>query len=148
MDKFTKTTEIDISAMNEMEDETPKKSSAGKVIAMIFCLIFAIIIWFLVMELDTSKQERKFENISVEIIGGEDYLIQGDLSVDVVFVGTNKELASIKKDEIKATLDLSAASIDFSGKEKEYAVSITLPNITNSGVYNQAASVSLKIVEK
>lgn len=147
MDKFTKTTEIDISAMNEMEDETPKKSSVGKIVAMVLCLILAIVIWFVVMEVDTSMQQRTFENISVEIVGGEGYSIQGDLVVDVVFIGTNKNLARINEKHIRATLDLSKVNIDLIG-QKEYPVSITFSEGFNSGIYNEIASVSLKIVKK
>ena len=148
MDKFTKTTEIDISAMNDMEDETPKKSSAGKIIAMILCLIFAIIIWFLVMELDSTSQERKFEGISVELIGSEGYMIQGDLTIDVVFNGTNKNLANIDANDIKATLDLSKTDIDTTGKEMEYIVSISLLDDTIANVESLEAKISLKITEK
>ncbi len=147
MDKFTKTTEIDISAMTEMEDETPKKSNVGKVVAMIFCLILAIFIWLFVMEIDTSIQEREYKDISVEKIGDAGYTVLGDLCVDVVLKGVSKELADISKDDIHVILDFSKIkNIDF-GNEHEYSVDIILPDDAGKSVTSETANVVLTIKE-
>ena len=124
MDKFTKTTEIDISAMTEMEDETPKKSNVGNVIAMICCLIFAIIIWLFVMEIDTSEKTRAYNDISISVIGNEGYVVSGNKTVDVVLKGISKELADVDRDDIQAILDFSEINNIFVGEEHEYSVKI------------------------
>ena len=46
MAKFTKTTEIDISAMHEVvEEETPKKNRLGWIISIIVAIIIAFVVW-------------------------------------------------------------------------------------------------------
>lgn len=147
MDKFTKTTEIDISAMTEMEDETPKKSNVGNVIAFISCLIFAIVIWLFVMEIDTSLQEREYNDISVEKIGDAGYTVSGNLNVDVVLKGINKELADIDKDDIRVVLDFSKIkNIDeVEGREQEYSVDVILPDNAGESVQSQTTNVKITI---
>ena len=150
MDKFTKTTEIDISAMTEMEDETPKKSNVGNVIAMVCCLILAIFIWLFVMEIDTSIQQREYKDISVEKIGYDAYTVSGDLSVDVVLTGISKELADINKDDIHVILDFSKIkNIDeVEGSEHEFSVDIELPDDAGSSIKSENATVKLIINKK
>lgn len=144
MDKFTKTTEIDISAMTEMEDETPQKSSAGKVVAMIFCLIFAIIIWLFVMEIDTSIQEREYKNISILKVSDAGYTVTGDENVDVILTGFSHELADIDRNEIRAILHFSPEKIVL-GKEHEYSVEIELPDDVGESVKSTVTTVKLTI---
>ncbi len=146
MDKFTKTTEIDISAMTEMEDETPQKSSTGKIIAMICCLILAMIIWLFVMEIDTTIQEREYNDISVEPIGNAGYTILGDLNVDVTLTGINRELADINKDDISVKLDFGAIkdSIEI-GKEKAYPVTVQLSDGAGESVKSKFVDITLTI---
>ena len=72
MDKFTKTTEIDISTMHDvMEEETPKKNNFAKVIAIIIsfivfaraAIVFRIFITVFVLPLKISLRiitERPF----------------------------------------------------------------------------------------
>ena len=146
MDKFTKTTEIDISAMTEMEDETPKKSNVGNVIAMICCLILAIIIWLFVMEIDTSIQEREFKDITVEKISDAGYTVSGNLNVNVVLTGVSNELASINKEDIHAILDFSDIenNIIFD-TEHEYSVTIQLPQDVGESVKSKVTNIRLTI---
>lgn len=144
MDKFTKTTEIDISAMTEMEDETPKKSNVGNIIAFISCLIFAIIIWLFVMEIDTTIQERTYNDISIEKIGDAGYTVSGELSVDVVLTGISRELANIGKEDIRVILDFSKIKNIVIGSEHEYSVDIELPDDAGD-VLSQTTTVKLTI---
>ena len=144
MDKFTKTTEIDISAMTEMEDETPRKSSVGKVVAMIFCLIFAIIIWLFVMEIDTSIQEREYKNISILITDDTGYVVTGEKSIDVVLTGLNSELADIEKDQIKAYLKVSSLNVVL-GENREYPIVVELPDDVGESVKSTEISAKLTI---
>ena len=144
MDKFTKTTEIDISAMTEMEDETPKKSSAGKVIAMIFCLIFAIIIWLFVMEIDSSIQEREYNNISILKDNNVGYTITGEETIDIILTGLNKELADIDRDEIKVYLQVDSLDVVL-GEEKEYPVKIDLPDDAGDSIQIKNTEPKVKL---
>ena len=51
MTKFTKTTEIDISAMQDViEEETPKRSKLSFVLPMIISVVLAFFIWIYVTE--------------------------------------------------------------------------------------------------
>lgn len=99
MDKFTKTTEIDISAMNSMEEETPKSSKAGKVIAIILSLIIAIAIWLYVIETDPTKYDKTYNDIEVPIVNISDLNVQIE-NVSVVLSGTKRALADVKIEDI------------------------------------------------
>ena len=65
MDKFTKTTEIDISSMSAIEEDTPKSGKWGKIVALILCLLLSVIIWVYVMETDTSIKTKTIEDVRV-----------------------------------------------------------------------------------
>ena len=60
MDRFSKTTEIDTAEITAatMEDDTPKKSKATNIIALVLCLLIAVIVWIFVMETDTNYIEK------------------------------------------------------------------------------------------
>ena len=150
MDKFTKTTEIDISAMTEMEDETPKKSSVGKIVAMICCLVFAIIIWLFVMEIDTSIHEKQYDDISVQVCNNNDkYDILGidNMKIDVVLTGINRELADINKEDIDIFLDISKIEQDIElGKQKSYPV-VVQPKGAGETVQSAPISITVTIKE-
>lgn len=150
MDKFTKTTEIDISAMTEMDDETPKKSNVGNIIAFICCLIFAIFIWLFVMEIDSTIHERAFDDIYVEVFGNEDagYTVSGDLKVDVVLTGVSNELADVDKDDIRVIFDFSKVKNIIVGSEQEYSVDIELSDDVGNSVSSKNATVKLTINKK
>ena len=134
-----------------MEDETPKKSKVGKVIAMIFCLISAMVIWLLVMEIDPSvDQTRSFSDIAVETVGDADFTITGDLKINVVLKGKNSELADIKREDIRAILDFSIPEINTNnlGKEQEYEVEIELPSYAGESVSPEMSTVKLILNKK
>jgi YbbR domain-containing protein len=147
MDKFTKTTEMDISAMEDVE-EVHKKSSIGSIIAIILCLFFAVIIWLYAMEINSTEQTREYNDVSVELIGNDGYDVRGSLSIDVVLVGTNKNLVDIKKDDIRVVLDFSKINNFNYGKEHEYSVDIYLPDEYSSSVFGKQATIKLTINEK
>ena len=130
MDKFTKTTEIDISAMVDMEDETPKKSKAGTIVALIVCLIVSLFIWVFVMETDSSLIEKTYDDISVTIINNTENLNITAEDVSVAIKATRSDFADLKKQDITAVLD--ASNVHISGKQMAN-VKITI-NSTN-GVY-------------
>ena len=133
MDKFTKTTEIDISAMKDMEDETPKKSNVGKIVAMVICLIASIFIWLLVMEIDDTTVKKEFKDISVQIIYDDgqqnpDYEIIVD-KMDVTVEATRSDMADLSRDGIVLTLHIPK---NFSYEEGEHTLTVK-PTISGYG---------------
>jgi len=119
MDKFTKTTEVDIPNTNPVEDEAPQKSKTGKIIAAIVCVLLAIIAWIYVVETDDTKVERTFKNIDVVILdSSNDYTIKAD-KVSVTLVGTNSQLVDV--DESKIIVKAKALKKQDNG-EKRYCV--------------------------
>ena len=128
MDKFTKTTEMDISALNEVEEVSPKKNKLGSIISIIFCLLIAVVIWLFVMENDTTEYTREFNDVYVNLYGSDGYEISGDLYVDVVLVGVNKDLADVEKDDINVVLDIEKIKSIISDVEHDYSVHISLKN--------------------
>lgn len=152
MDKFTKTTEIDISAMNDMEDETPKKGKAGKIIALIICLIASIFIWLLVMETDDDtliKKEFSDVAVKIEYLGkkNEAYDIEID-NLDVVVKATRSDMADLSKEDITLTVKIPA---DFSYDNPPK----TLPLVSKaagigdgSWVVIASTEVEIQVIEK
>ena len=65
MDRFSKTTEIDISELAAIEDDTPKKSKIGNIIALILSIIIAIFIWLYVMETNVLTEQINIDDIYV-----------------------------------------------------------------------------------
>lgn len=124
MDKFTKTTEIDISAMKDMEDETPKKSNVGKIVAMVICLIASIFIWLLVMEIDDTQIEKEFKDISVQIVyDGEqnsEYEIIAE-KLDVTIEATRSDMADLSKEGIVLTVHIPS-DFDYTKSEQRLTV--------------------------
>ncbi|MBE6674777.1 MAG: hypothetical protein E7596_06690 [Ruminococcaceae bacterium] len=105
MDKFTKTTEIDISNLSLMEEETPQKSKIGKVIAIIISLLLAVSVWVYVAETDQTSVEKEFDGVAVTVINNnEKFNITAD-NVSVVLVGTNSQLVDLKASDIVVIID-------------------------------------------
>lgn len=105
MDKFTKTTEVDISNMNLVEDDTPQKSKIGKIIAIITSLILAVAAWVYVMETDETIIEQEFKDINVTIVGNTDkYNITAE-KVNVVLLGTHSQLVDVDPSKIVVTVN-------------------------------------------
>ncbi len=147
MDKFTKTTEIDISAMNDMEDETPKKSKVGTVVALIVCLFVSLFIWVFVMETDTSLIEKEYDDISVTIKNNSNNF---DITADAMSIAikaTRSDFADLKKQDIMIVLD--ASTITTAGKQNAQ-VDIQI-NSTGDGVYvveKKVRTIEIDVVAK
>ncbi|MBO5091442.1 MAG: hypothetical protein J6C61_03060 [Clostridia bacterium] len=93
MAEFTKTTEIDISAMHEViEEETPKKNKWRWVLSIIISIVLAFIVWLYVTEVSTDEHTKVFYDIQVVNAENE--------TVNVAVTGTYSELADLKKDHI------------------------------------------------
>lgn len=105
MDKFTKTTEIDIPNTNPVEDEAPKKSKSGKIVAAIVCILLAIVAWIYVVETDDTLVEKEFKNIEVVVLDNSDYYSFIADKVSVTLVGTNSELVDVDPSKIVVKVD-------------------------------------------
>lgn len=118
MAKFTKTTEIDISAMHEVvEEETPKKNRLGWIISIIVAIIIAFVVWLYVIETSNDLHEKTFNDVSVP--GTED-------TIDITVKGTYRALADLERDHF----DISVAGDEYIVKIKsdapENALTVTI----------------------
>ena len=104
MDKFSRTTEIDTAGvLNAIEQDTPKKSRRGNIIALVICIFVAIGIWAYVMYTDPAIHEKEFSNVRVTC-ENDDYNVQILDEVDVTIKGTNINITEISKSDIKVVI--------------------------------------------
>ena len=100
MDRFSKTTEIDTSevAAATMEEDTPQKSKVNNIIALVVCLLIAVVIWLFVMEKDTELMEKKFEGVPVY----SDYTeVVSTTNADITVNGIRKNIVDLKSEDFK-----------------------------------------------
>lgn len=107
MDKFTITTENDISNMNLVEEETPQKNRTAQVIAIIISILLSVAIWLYVMETDETKIEKEYEQVTVNIVNSNEQFNITAQDVDVILIGTNSQLVDIEKSDIIVEIDSS-----------------------------------------
>ena len=105
MDKFTKTTEVDLSNVNMIEEETPQKSKWGKVIAIIVSLVLAVSAWLYAMETDTTTFEKVYDDIDVVVVGKSEKFNISANKVSVTLVGTNSQLVDVDPSKIVVKVD-------------------------------------------
>ena len=98
MDKFTKTTEGELSNVNLVEEEAPKKSRIGTVVAIIVSLLLAISAWLYVVNEATSEME--FNDVKVIVLdeSGKFNIIAENVSVTLC--GTNSQLVEVDPSKI------------------------------------------------
>ncbi|MBQ9744666.1 MAG: hypothetical protein IJW19_06025 [Clostridia bacterium] len=120
MDKFSRTTEIDTAGvLNAIEQDTPKKSRRGNIIALIICILAAIFIWAYVTDTDATIDEKEYRDINVSVESSQ-YNVEVKTVVNVTLKGTKSDLVDVKRSEIKIVV-----SADQIHKEGEYKVPIT-----------------------
>ena len=144
MDKFTKTTEIDISNLSLMEEETPQKSKIGKVIAIIISLLLAVSVWVYVAETDQTSVEKEFDGVAVTVINNnEKFNITAD-NVSVVLVGTNSQLVDLKASDIVVIID--AEKVTKAGDYSIFAHEVYIDENTSVKVKNpQSVNVYIHV---
>ena len=98
MDRFTKTTEGELSNVNMVEEEAPKKSRASKIVAIIVSFVLAVSAWLYVI--NDSTGEMEFTNIKVTVLDEtEKFNIVAD-DVSVTLCGTYGQLVEIDPSKI------------------------------------------------
>ena len=149
MDKFTKTTEVDISNMGLIEEETPQKSKAGKIIAMIISLLLAVSIWLYVVETDDTLVEKEFNNVEVKIVNlSADQEIVAD-PVTVILTGTNSKLVDIDEEDIIVEIDADKIEDgDTFVNEEHYRAYINGEEAPSIDVKVKSSKIKIKVTRK
>lgn len=135
MDKFTKTTEVEISNMNSVEEETPQKSKVGGIVAIIICLLLSLVAWVYVAETDDAEVEKEYKNVKVVVLDADEQLNIIADDVSVTLVGTNSQLVDVNPADIIVTVN---ALSDRHGDDMDYYV------VSNSVRYEGTAGVKVK----
>lgn len=146
MDKFTKTTEVDISNMNTVEDETPQKGKVGKIIAIVISLLLAISIWIYAMETDETKVEKEYSDIKVVVQNAPKQFDVSASNVSVTLVGTNSQLVDVDPSEIVVIVDASA--VTEAGVLETFTSVITVTEENGVAVKDNFVKVKLSVKEK
>ena len=146
MDKFTKTTEVDISNMNTVEDETPQKGKIGKIIAIIISLLLAISIWIYAMETDETKVEKEYSDIKVVVQNAPEQFNVSASNVSITLVGTNSQLVDVDPSEIVVIVD--ASQVNEAGAFEVVTVDITVTEENGVAVKDNFVKVKLSVKEK
>ena len=108
MDKFSRTTEIDTTGvLNAIEQDAPKKSRRGNIIALVVCVFAAIFIWLYVVDTDKEIIEMEYLNVPV-IVEGSEYDVDVKTMVDVTIRGTKGALVDVKRSEIKIIVSVES----------------------------------------
>ena len=114
MDKFTKTTEVDISSMHAVEEDTPKTSKASKIVAVIICLLLSVGIWLYVTETDMTAYEKTFDGVSVVFNNADPKFNIVAEEVSVVVSATRSQLVNLDKQDI--VVEIEAQGITEAGE--------------------------------
>lgn len=148
MDKFTKTTEVDIPNTATVEDEAPQKSKTGKIIAAVACVLLAIVAWIYVVETDDTKVEKVFDGVEVVVLdSSDDYVIKTD-KVSVTLVGTNSQLVDV--DASKIIVKVNALKKQNDGKTRYcvYSSSISYEGEEEIEIKEKSVKVWVSLEEK
>lgn len=113
----------------------------------ILSLIFAIVIWVIVANVDDYKTTKQITGIEIEFINGNAiteknkvYEVPEGTTIDVVVKGRRKVVESLGSSDFKAVADLSrmsvtnAVTVDVSAISSVVARDITISNINNAVV--------------
>ena len=142
-DKFTKTTETDISNMTLMEEETPQKSKVGTVISIIISLILSVSLWLYVVDTDDNKIEKAFDDIEVQIINpNSEYDITAE-RVTVILVGTKSQLVDVYASEI--IVEINGDDISKEGESQIKAHNVYIDDDRDLAVEVKDVHLSVKV---
>ena len=142
MDKFSRTTEIDTAGvLSAIEEETPKKSRRGNIIALVICVLVAIFIWAYVVDTNPEITSIEFSNVEVAVQSDE-YNVVLKTQVDITVSGTISDIVDINRSDI--SVYISTESINIEGT---YAVPIVCKLATPNENVEIESSVSLVLIQ-
>ena len=142
MDKFSRTTEIDTAGvLSAIEEETPKKSRRGNIIALVICVIVAIFICAYVVDTNPEITSIEFSNVEVAVQSDE-YNVVLKTQVDITVSGTISDIVDINRSDI--SVYISTESINIEGT---YAVPIVCKLATPNENVEIESSVSLVLIQ-
>lgn len=86
--------------------------------AKIVCLLFALILWIYVMDVENPEWEAVVEGVPVELINTDEIMLDHDLTiyggysdtVDITLRGRKNQISGITAEDIKARVDVSEIS--------------------------------------
>ncbi len=124
MTKFTKTTEIDISAMHEViEEETPKRSKLSLVLPIIISIVLAFFVWIYVTENSDDVKTKTFTSIEVP---------NEEITLDIEVEGTYSALADINENSFEIKKDGENYSVTIKSTASDKAKSASVISYTEN----------------
>ena len=124
MTKFTKTTEIDISAMQDIiEEETPKKSKLSFVLPIIISIVLAFFVWIYVTENSDDVKTKDFVGVN---------FVEENITLDIVVEGTNSALADINEDSFEIKKDGNSYEVTIKSTASDKAKSASVISFSES----------------
>ena len=146
MDKFSRTTEIDTAGvLSAIEEETPKKSRRGNIIALIICIFVAIFIWAYVVDTNTEIDSVHFSDVDV-IVNSVEYDVEIKTQVDITISGTVRDIVDIGRTDISVYIP-----VEYINVEGTYAVPIVCKlNTANDRIQMESSvtTVLIQVTEK
>ncbi len=122
-----------MSEMNEAKKDK-KRDKRLDLIAKILCFLFAFLLWFYVMIVDSPGDEMVIRDVTIQIPEDDRELLSKGLSVyidseekiDITLSGKRRVLSRIKPEDIEVKADLSG--ITTSGSDISVPVAIKVPD--------------------
>ncbi len=146
MDKFSRTTEIDTAGvLSAIEEDAPKKSRKGNIIALIICILVAIFIWAYVVDTDPELHEKKFTEIEVSF-ENTDYNVTVKTRINVTLKGTTSDLVDVSRSEISVIIP--AGYINGEGEYKVPIICDLDAHITNVEIIPSVTEVLIQVTAK
>lgn len=113
--------------LSQVGNLSVKRTRTEKILAFIACFIAAFFIWYYAADHDTAIFEESFSSVPVEIVNGSGFsvLSGSGVTVDVTVSGKRNVLKKLKKQDIRAFIDMS--SVTAAGRYK-FDLQYELPN--------------------
>lgn len=128
-------TEVEVEQESHSADGDYQVNKKGfhSVVAKVICVLLAVVLWFYVVGNDTAIEEKRFSDVSVDIVGldvlEEDYelsIISGyNHTVDITLTGANSDISRLTIDKIDAFVDVSEIT---AAGEYSLEIQTDLPN--------------------
>jgi len=146
MDKFSRTTEIDTAGvLSAIEEETPKKSRRGNIIALVICILVAVFIWAYVVDTNPEIVDAQFSDVTVTF-ESEQYNVEIKTKVDVTVSGTVSDIVDISKSDI--TVYIPAERINSEGAYNVPVICSFNTTVENVQIIPSVSTVLIQVTKK